>query len=76
MLSLQAAHVHQLLCWAGTPVSMHHEVEASLSLFRSYVRTKAISRKLAKRKAELESEAYQVGLSKGATLQFRMCSTD
>ena len=48
---------------------MHDEVEASLLLCRSYVRTKAISRKLAKRKAELESEAYQVGLSQDANLE-------
>ena len=32
------------------------------------MRTKAISRKLAKRKAELESEAYQVGSFEGASL--------
>ncbi len=48
---------------------MHHDVEASLPQFRSYVRTKAISRKLAKRKAELESEAYQVGSFRGASLE-------
>ena len=33
------------------------------------MRTKAISRKLAKRKAELESEAYQVGSFRGASLE-------
>ena len=38
------------------------------------MRTKAISRKLAKRKAELESEAYQVGSFEGATLGDRNSS--